>query len=136
MITGISDGITWKSDKNDLFTLTHFRIFKLSYFFPKVINMTRTHVFASFGSSLSVFHEKKNDQKNIKKVFFFRKKLKNCFFSIFCSDFFTLKSLPKMWNFFWSFFLTFEIYEVSSKFIFCYLRQKLDPKFLIGPFKD
>ena len=35
MITELSDGISWTSDKNDSFTLTHFKIFRLSYFFLK-----------------------------------------------------------------------------------------------------
>ena len=109
MITGISDGITWKSDKNDLFTLTYFRIFKLSYFFPKVITMTWTHVFVSFGLFWIQFvcfpwKEKKRSKKHQKSIFFSKKIKKHFFLNFFFPHFFTIKFLPKMWHFFLNFF--------------------------------
>ena len=132
MITGISDGITWKSDKNDLFTLTHLRIFKLSYFFPKVINMTWTHAFVSFGSSLSVFHEKKKRSKKHQKSIFFSKKIKKLFFlNFFFSDFFTVKYLPKMWNCFLVIFS--HIWNIRSIFKINFLLFEIIIKFKIYP---
>jgi hypothetical protein len=110
--------------RNDSFTLTHFRIFKLSFFLPKIINMKYmfVSVLAVFVSNLSVFHEKirlKRNQKNI----FFSKKIEKLFFSeFFFSAFFYIKIITKHVEFFWSFFLTFEKYKLFLKFIFCCLR--------------
>ena len=67
--------------------LTHFKIFKLDYFFSKIIYMVYKHMFVillvSFGSNLSVFHEK----------IWIKKKFKNCFFEFFSLRFFFQKTL-------------------------------------------